>query len=350
MHAHQLEEIVEFPAVGLHLVASDEGNGERFPAPTLQLQPLSLEREILLPEIDDFEFATRELGDYVIETVKSVGSTGCVIGLSGGADSTMSAAVIKHAFDRYNAINPDKPLELVGYILPSDTNDPQDTKDGISVAERLGVRYEVQSIEGIVDAYRTTNPEAFESKFDQGNMMSRIRGNVLNTKAATERKSVAGTGNKDEDYGIGYFTLFGDGAVHFNVPGELSKRLVFQMLEYHDFDDIAARTPTAGLEPGQSDFKDLGYHYDVVEMVMEGTNQEFSPQELAVHSQVTDLVNRDVQKYQTQFGEAKFSTAGEVVNDILKRHNSAKKKSEIIHAPAAPVTLNYDNGGMRYVH
>ena len=59
---------------------------------------------------------------------------------------------------------------------------------GIKVAERLGIRYETQSIEHIVDAYKTTNPEAFENLYNQGNLMSRIRANVLSTKRSEERR------------------------------------------------------------------------------------------------------------------------------------------------------------------
>jgi len=298
------------------------------------------ERRIKLPQIDP-EKARREIGDGVIEKVLEFNATGCVIGLSGGADSTMSAAEIKQAFDRYNANNPETPLELVGYILPSDTNTPEDTRDGIMVAQRLGIRYEVISLETVVEAHRTTNPEAFSSDYDKGNMMSRIRGNVLNTKGDSENKKVAGTGNRDEDDGIGYYTMFGDGAVHFSTLGNLSKRLVFQMLRYHGFTEIAEREPSAGLEPHQTDFGDLGYYYDVVEMVREGLRQRFTQEELAQHSQVVGIAQRDLKQYSDMFGVSKFDSVKEVVNDIVRRNIIAKKKASLIHPPVIPVTLEY---------
>ncbi|MBI5698415.1 MAG: NAD(+) synthase, partial [Thaumarchaeota archaeon] len=302
---------------------------------------MSLEKRILLPMMDA-ELVAMEIGEFVVNEVLKHNSTGCVIGLSGGVDSTTTAAVIKRAFNRYNAEHtvdytvkhtaehagmPEKKLELVGYMLPSKINDTKDTEDGIIVAERLGIRYEVQSIDAIVDAYKTTNPEAFpencenhrnrplwvplrftksllaywlgsisgipkientsgerytpdftrfhpvfsifEYNYHKGNLMSRIRANVLSTRAATENKTVAGTGNKDEDFSIGYYTLFGDGAVHISPIGALPKRLVRQMASYLGFSNLANRTPTAGLEPGQTDFRDLGYDYDLVEIVIE---------------------------------------------------------------------------------
>jgi len=168
-----------------------------------------------------------EIGDFVIETVLQTGSSGCVIGLSGGVDSSTAAALIKTGLDRHNA-KPAKrhqELELVGYILPSRVNPTQDEADAEAVARSLGIRYEIHRIENLVESFQLTNPEAFESKFHKGNMISRIRANVLSTKAATGNKILAGTGNRDEDFGIGYYTLFGDGAVHLSPIAGLPKRV-----------------------------------------------------------------------------------------------------------------------------
>jgi NAD+ synthase len=213
------------------------------------------ERKIILPTMDA-EKVAKEIGDFVIDIVKSHNKTGCVMGLSGGVDSTVVASLIKRAFDNTN-------YELVGYVLPSSVNNPKDAEDGINVAEKLGLRYYVRPIEEIVKGYRFTNPNAFttdpKNKFHRGNMMSEIRAGVLHLEGALERKSVAGTGNKDEDFGIGYYTLFGDGAVHFSPIGGLSKRLVREMARYLGFNDLANREPDAGLEVGETDFKALGY-------------------------------------------------------------------------------------------
>ena len=295
-------------------------------------------KQIKLAQMDCAKVST-EIGDFVIQQVKYTGATGCVIGLSGGVDSSATAALIKRAFDRHTAAK----YELVGYILPSNLNKHDDIKDAEGIAHFLGIRSEVHSIEKPVEAFRVTNPEAFKSLFHKGNMISRVRANVLSTKAATEKKILAGTGNKDEDFGIGYYTLFGDGAVHLCPIGGLSKRLVREMASFLGLaGNIVNRVPTAGLEPGQSDYKDLGYDYDVVELVSEGFVQGFTLAELSRHDQIVPVVEKQMEHYKRMFGAAKFTSVGQVVADIQKRHEMAKGKMKIIHPPSPTISLTYD--------
>ncbi len=290
----------------------------------------------------DCKQVCEEIGDFVIEAVLETGSIGCVIGLSGGVDSSTAAALIKTGFDRHNT-QKNQELELLGYILPSGINRTQDEMDAESVAKYLGIRYEIHRIEKLVESYKSINPEAFDSHFHKGNMISRIRANVLSTKAATENKILAGTGNKDEDFGIGYYTLFGDGAVHISPIAGLPKRLVREMAAYLSLDkQIIHREPAAGLEPGQSDFKDLGFDYDVVELVTEGLDQGFSKEALGKHEQIVARVESQIKQYKKTYGRALFTSVEEIVADVLKRHQQARGKMKIIHPPTPRITLSYD--------
>jgi NAD+ synthase len=295
-------------------------------------------KRIKLARIDCAK-VSREIGDFVLTQIQATQTTGCVVGLSGGVDSSTTAALIKRALDRHTAAD----YELVGYILPSRLNHPEDIRDAQDVARNLGIRCETHSIEKPVEAFRTTNPEAFESIFHKGNLISRVRANVLSTKAATERKLLAGTGNKDEDFGIGYYTLFGDGAVHLSPIGGLSKRLVREVAGFLGLGGhIVDRIPTAGLEPGQSDYKDLGYGYDVVELVSEGYTQGLTAAELGRHEQVVPLVEAQLANYAKAFGAPKFGSVPQVVADVLRRHDIAKGKMQIIHPPSPVITVVYD--------
>ncbi len=299
------------------------------------------ESRIKLARMDPKQVAD-EIGDFIVRKVLEMKKTGGVLGLSGGVDSTCVAALTKRAFDRHNAKHPEQPLEVVGFILPSHTNNPKDAEDGLKVATRLGIRHEVQGIEVIVEAFKSTNPEALGNKYHRGNMTSEIRAVVLHTKAATENKAVIGTGNKDEDYGVAYYTLFGDGAVHMSPIGNLPKRLVREMAAYLGFEDLSGRVSTAGLEPGQTSFKDLGCDYEFAELVLNGLDQGLKGDELAVHSQVVAYAREQMDKYAQWYGTSKFTSAAALVTEIIQRHEIALLKAEIVNPDIAPITLTLE--------
>ena len=296
---------------------------------------------IKLPRMD-CETISREIGAFVIDSVLAIGATGCVVGLSGGVDSSTTAALINRAFVE-NEQGHDEPLKLVGYILPTRINRKVDLRDAEALVKALSIRCEIHSIEKPVEAFKNTNPEAFKINYHRGNLISRVRANVLSTKAATERKILAGTGNRDEDFGIGYYTLFGDGAVHLSPIAGLSKRLVREMALFLGVDEtIVTRVPTAGLEPGQSDFKDLGYDYDVVELVTEGLEQGFTDRQLAAHHQVVPLVEKQIEHYRSVYGETQMDSVEKVVDDIHRRHQTALGKVNIVHPPTPQISLIYE--------
>ena len=280
---------------------------------------------IKLPTMNP-EVVSRQIQKFILDTVNQHKKTGVVLGISGGIDSSVVAVLCKRALEGTEH-------RVVGYFLPHTLAD--ESRDYVN---SLVDAFDLPSQEIPIDALALMNIGLLEqhigllNAFDKGNLYSRVRANVLSTLAAKENKVLSGTGNRDEDYGIGYYTLFGDGAVHMNPIGALSKRLVYQMANYLEIPpSIIGRAPSAGLEPDQTDFKDLGYTYETVEMVIEAMNQGVNIYDFIIYIEDKHIV----------YDSNKFRNLGDVVGDIISRHLIAKTKAEIIHPPVPEVTLDY---------
>lgn len=266
------------------------------------------------------QFATNELAKQIMEFTKD--AKGAVFGLSGGIDSSLTAALTAYAF---NNSYPKK--ETLGLIMPSNANNPDDTRDGIRVAKALGIEYKIIPIEPIAQHIASTIPEAFPKYpdvareveiFHNGNLCSEARALVLSRYAAANNYRVMGTGNKDEDYVLGYFTKRGDGAVDNNILGDLSKRLVRELAAYHPIPkDIVERASTAGLWQDQTDEGELGYKYEVAEWIKNGIDQ--------------GLDKESVQK------ETGYDM--NIIEDVLHRHKTTEHKRTM--PPIGKVTLEW---------
>ena len=190
------------------------------------------------------EKAKDELADEVIKVTRGTGADGGVVGLSGGIDSTTVAYLCKYAFDRES--NQRKKLRLYGVVMPSKANDVSDEQDGLRVAKVLGIEKIVVPIETLANSFVAQLPE-IENEFDRGNLYAELRAVVLSKVAAAKNCRVMGTGNKDEDYVLGYFTKRGDGAVDNNLLGNLPKRLVRDLAKNLGVpEDLVNRVSTAG--------------------------------------------------------------------------------------------------------
>jgi len=249
-------------------------------------------KKIRLTEINP-QIAANEIEKFIVDTVISAKKQGAVLGLSGGIDSTIVAYLTRDAFQKYNENHPENKLKLYGLILPAKANKSEDSEDGVRVAESLGIEYEIIQIQPIIETFRETLRGKVESDFDKGNLSSETRAILLSREAAYRNSLVLGTGNKDEDYCLGYFTKRGDGAIDLSPIGELSKRQVRQLADYKGVTkDLVQRISTAGLWEGQTDEGELGFSYLHAEIVVSGKDQGYSRDEIKEITQFGDIVDK----------------------------------------------------------
>lgn len=205
----------------------------------------------------DEESVEKKIASFIKE--KTYTFSGVVVGLSGGIDSSVCAALA------VKAIGSDK---VHGLILPAKTTSKEDIKDAKDLAETLTIQYKTVDITGI---YESINKVSFsKDRIRQGNIMARIRMIILRDFAHSKNLLVLGTGNKSE-LTIGYFTKNGDSGVDILPIGDLYKTQVRELAKHLNIsDNIISKAPTAGLWHGQTDEDEIGVKYETLDKILLG--------------------------------------------------------------------------------
>ncbi len=205
---------------------------------------------------DNMAEVSEYLSGWIEKKVKQAGKSGGVVGLSGGLDSSVTAALLYRAF----------PEHSLGLILPCES-DPEDREDAYLAAESIGIPVEEVQLDEVFQELlsRLQKVKPGSDKVAEGNIKPRLRMTVLYYLAARRDSLVIGTDNWSE-LTTGYFTKHGDGGIDIAPLGRLVKTEVKE-LAYHLGipEKIINRQPSAGLWEGQADEKELGLSYEQID-------------------------------------------------------------------------------------
>jgi len=202
-------------------------------------------------------FVEKVLCFFIREELHKFGFSKGIVGLSGGLDSSVCAALAARALGGKN---------VLGMILPYKDTFGEDVKDARALARKLGIRTRLVDISPMVDAYFSRFPTADRVRI--GNKMARERMSILYDHSVLEKALILGTSNKTELL-IGYGTVHGDMACAINPLGDLYKSQVRALAAHLRLPArILKKTPTAGLWPGQTDEDEIGLSYSELDAIL----------------------------------------------------------------------------------
>ncbi|MEO8897652.1 MAG: NAD+ synthase [Candidatus Dormibacter sp.] len=194
---------------------------------------------------------------FVRNEVRKVGFERVVVGLSGGVDSALSAAIASAALG---------PENVLPVLMPYRTSSSASEADARTVCEHLGLTPTLVDISAQVDAYFEPFPDADRGR--RGNKMARERMSILYDMSWAHNALVIGTSNKTELL-LGYGTLFGDMASALNPLGDLFKTQVWALAHAMSLPAaVIDKAPSADLWEGQSDEEELGFGYAIVDSLL----------------------------------------------------------------------------------
>lgn len=219
---------------------------------------------VLEPLAEVYQALVLATRDYVNKN----GFNGAVLGLSGGIDSALTLAIA------VDALGKDK---VQAVMMPFRYTASISVEDAREEAERLGVEFDIVSIEPMFDAFMGQLAPLFagtERDTTEENLQARSRGVLLMAISNKRRRLVLTTGNKSE-VAVGYCTLYGDMVGGFAPIKDVPKTLVFELSRYRNTlgyvipQRVIDRPPSAELAPDQLDQDSLP-PYDVLDAILEG--------------------------------------------------------------------------------
>ena len=238
--------------------------------------------------------------------IRKCGFSKVLIGLSGGIDSSITALVAVDAIGREN---------VIGVGMPGPFSSDHSVRDAKAMAENLGIRFEIISInDGYHAMERSLGPVFAGAKPDvtEENLQSRLRGVTLMALSNKWGALVLTTGNKSE-LAVGYCTLYGDMCGGLAVISDVPKTMVYEVSRVANLrhanaipESVFTKPPSAELRPDQKDTDSLP-EYDVLDAILEAYIEHFkSPKQISDELKqplelVRDIINKvDRNEYKRQ--------------------------------------------------
>jgi NAD+ synthase len=239
-------------------------------------------RKTFMREID-LRAEINKIKEFIRNYVHNSGFENAVIGLSGGIDSSLSAALAVLALGKEH---------VYGVMLPWKNSNPASYNDALELANLLGIHHEKTDITPMLEAYfNAYQPDA--DSLRMGNWMARTRMCVLYDLSAKYKGLVIGTSNRTELL-VGYFTQHGDGACALEPIGHLYKTEVWKMAKILGIPElIINKVPTADLWTDQTDEGELGLLYPQLDEILFAlTEQQLSQSDIVQKGYTSEQVTR----------------------------------------------------------
>jgi len=260
-----------------------------------ELVDLDSSATALLPRLDDVTSVLDALTLGVKDYLKKCGFKKAVIGLSGGIDSAVTAAIASRALGPEN-------ITALGMPGPFSSQDSVD--DAEALAENLGIEFRIMPINPVYDAYiKTLSGTIVERDGDttRENIQARIRGNLLMAVSNNTGALVLTTGNKSE-VSVGYCTLYGDMSGGLAVISDVPKMMVYELAKKINADskiiprNTIMKPPSAELKPDQTDQDSLPPYEILDEIIHAYVEESRSIDEIAKSGHDRKLVEEIARK------------------------------------------------------
>jgi NAD+ synthase/NAD+ synthase (glutamine-hydrolysing) len=247
------------------LIARGKGFAEDMVIVDLATSSGRIEKDDFGPEAEIWRALVLGTGDYV----RKCGFGNVLLGLSGGIDSSLTAAIAAEALG---------PEKVIGVLMPSPYSSKGSIDDAVAVAENLGIRTLTIPIAEIMRSFDSSLEEAFagrEKDVTEENIQSRIRGNILMALSNKYGSILLTTGNKSE-LAVGYCTIYGDMSGGLAVISDLPKTMVYRLARWLNSsrerqiipENVLNKAPSAELRPGQTDQESLPL-YETLDAILE---------------------------------------------------------------------------------